>query len=224
MIDVSITRPTGQTLYAYPDLTGGFSLADWTTHRVLLNPGTAPNTGIYTAQLDETKASLWRVFQGATQPSNWDASFAFFPLAEQAALNTLLDRTSSQTVVFANNPVATDGSLSEIVIGDDYLNANGRAFQWQIDAVDGVDHTTATCHFGGRSNIGGTDYQWLVNGTIMHQGAHWDLSFDLPRTATQALVEGRYRWSVEVKSAAGVEITQVKNATNCLVRLVEKQT
>jgi hypothetical protein len=125
MIDVSITRPAGQTLYAFPDLTGGFSLADWTVHRVQLVEGTGANTGIYTAQLDETKWTLWRVFSGESQPANWGISFAFFDLADQVDLNTLLNRTDAGAVVFSNAPVAQDGTLSEIVIGDDYLAANG---------------------------------------------------------------------------------------------------
>lgn len=225
MIDVSITRPAGQTLYAYPDLSYGFSLADWITHREPLMEGTSPNTGIYTAQLDETKALLWRVFQGASQPSNWDASFAFFPLAEQSALNTLLDRTISQAVVFTNNPVATDGSLSEIIIGDDYLNANGRAFQWTVPAVTGFTAATCVVTFGGKATINSTVYSWSATGTATDNGDDtWTLSVDLAKTATSSLVEGLYRWSVEVKNASNVEVTKVKNEYCTLVRLVEKQT
>lgn len=195
------------------------SLADWAS-RIQMTEGTGANTGRWSATV--TTNGRYKVFEGATQPADWEDNVGTIVVDD--SLNTLLDRTDAGVTVNSNAPVAQDGSLTEIIIGDDYLAANGRAFEWQIDAVDGVDHTTATCHFGGRSNIGGTEYQWLVNGTITHQGQHWDLSFDLPKTATQALAEGRYRWSVEVKSAAGVEITKVKNAHNCLVRLVEKQT
>ena len=80
---VSVTRTTGLTLYAFPDLSEGFSIADWLIHRVQLVEGTGANTGIYTASLDETKASLWRFFEGATQPT-WDQSKGYFPLPGSA--------------------------------------------------------------------------------------------------------------------------------------------
>lgn len=83
MQTVSLTRTPGLTLYAFPDLSEGFSIADWLIHRVQLVEGTGANTGIYTANLDETKASLWRFFEGASQPT-WDQSKGYFPLPGSA--------------------------------------------------------------------------------------------------------------------------------------------
>ena len=139
-------------------------------------------------------------------------------------INTLLDRTEAGVTVTFQSPVADNGTLTEIIIGDDYLAANSRAFTWTIPAVAGVTAGTAQCFFGGSTAVNATDYDWLVSGSITVDGSNWVLSFDLPKTATQDLPEGRYRWSVEVRSASGTEITRVKSPTNNLVRLTDKQT
>ena len=78
MTTVSITRQPGQTLYAFPDFSEGFSLSTWTTNRVELVEGTGANSGVYTAELDETIATLWRVFEGTAQPTDWGKSKGYF--------------------------------------------------------------------------------------------------------------------------------------------------
>ncbi len=77
MKSVSTTRTTGQTLYAFPE---GSSLADWATKRVQLVEQSSPNTGYYIANLDESVASLWRLFVGASQPSSWSQSIEYFQI------------------------------------------------------------------------------------------------------------------------------------------------
>ncbi len=77
MKQVSTTRTSGQTLYAFPE---GHSLADWTTKRVQLVEQAAPNTGYYTASLDETLSTMWRLFAGSSQPSSWSQSIEYFHL------------------------------------------------------------------------------------------------------------------------------------------------
>ena len=81
MKPVSTTRASGQTLYAFPE---GYSLADWIAHRVQLVEQAAPNTGYYTASLDETLASMWRLFVGASQPSSWSQSIEYFQIGTGA--------------------------------------------------------------------------------------------------------------------------------------------
>lgn len=78
---VSLTRTPGQVIYAFPS---NASLANWTTSRVLLVEGTGPNTGRYTASLDETISSLWYFFEGASQPANWGLSKGYFDLIPDA--------------------------------------------------------------------------------------------------------------------------------------------
>lgn len=127
-----------------------------------------------------------------------------------------ISETGSVTVV---SPVDTTGKISgAIVIGDDYLAANNRAFAWTIPAIAGVTPGTATAKFGGAKE----DESWLVTGTITVDGGNWDLSFDLPRTATEELSEGHYAWSVKVYSVSGTEITRVRSDKH-LVQLVQGQ-
>jgi hypothetical protein len=97
MQTVSLVRTPGQTLYAFPDRSFGFSLADWTTHRELISEGTGANTGVYTASLDETKATLWRVFVGASQPSNWNQSVAYFSIPGSAGDHVLTVTVTDST-------------------------------------------------------------------------------------------------------------------------------
>lgn len=116
-------------------------------------------------------------------------------------------------------PVAADGTISEIIIGDDYKAANGRAFSWTIEPPTGFVAGTSECSFGGKSSDGA--YTWLVTGTITQSGSNWVLSFDLPGSATATCKPGFYDYSVEVKHTN--EITKVRSRTT-RTKLVEKQT
>jgi hypothetical protein len=84
MKTVSLTYAPGQTIYAYPDASDDFSLAAWTTHRILLTEGTGVNTGHYSGSLDESKSELWRYFIGASQPTDWSQSKGYFGLSDAA--------------------------------------------------------------------------------------------------------------------------------------------
>jgi hypothetical protein len=65
--------PSGGTYYAHPaDLTT-YSLSNWAVNRVQLVEMAAPNSGVYTAELDSSVAADWLVFSGAAQPSAVDA-------------------------------------------------------------------------------------------------------------------------------------------------------
>jgi len=135
------------------------------------------------------------------------------------AIQAKTDLITSKTVG-TQLPVASSGVIDEIVIGDDYLAANGREFEWTIAAPTGFVLATSTCSFGGKK---GTN-TWLVSGTITDAGGgEWTLSFDLNKTDTASLEPGTYEWSVEVKNASSKEITKVRSRTT-KVKLVEKQT
>jgi hypothetical protein len=137
--------------------------------------------------------------------------------------DTIEDLATTGTVTVVS-PVDANGRIAfDIVIGDDYLEANSdgarmRHFEWTVVATAGVTAETATCKFGGdMKGVGG-----LVTGTITVDGANWILKFDLPKTATEDLEAGYYAWSVKVYSATGTELTQVKS-DRYLVKLVEGQ-
>lgn len=122
------------------------------------------------------------------------------------------------TNVTYTSPVSSTGAIrAAIIIGDDYLAANARAFEWTISARTGVTVSTASCRFGGSNAELGKS--WLVTGTVSDLGAgQWKLSFDLSKTVTGALLEGYYRWSVEIVSAGGTEVTEVYSGRNVEVR------
>lgn len=123
--------------------------------------------------------------------------------------------------VTSTSPVSPTGTINgPLIIGDDYLAANGRKFSWDVDAVTGLSASTAVCSFGGQRNGTG----WLVAGAITDLGSSvWRLAFDLARSATTDLEPGYYSWSVEVKGPTdGAEVTRVRSGTQ--VQLVEKQT
>ena len=108
-------------------------------------------------------------------------------------------------------PVSDSGDIDEIIIGDDYLAAYGRAFEFTVDAPSGFVAGTSVTKFGGRAFHRNTSGAWLVTGSITDNGATWTLSFDMPRATTGALTETEYRWSVEVVNADGTERTVVGN-------------
>ena len=145
----------------------------------------------------------------------------FYPRSEYD-FDSIQDKTDLITSgsISSSLPVATDGTLTEIIIGDDYLAANGRAFEWTVDAPSGFTAATSTCYFGGAYST----HEWLVQGTVTDNGdGTWDLSFDLGRTDTEGLIPSKiYNWSVEVRNALGTEITRVRSGRQ--VSLVEKYT
>jgi len=222
MKQVSLTRTPGLTIYAFPDLASGYSLADWTTHRVLLTEGTGANTGHYTGSLDETKSELWWAFVGATQPTDWDDNIAYFPLANQTALDTLLSRTDAAVTVSVVSPVAESGQLNELIIGDDYLAANGRALTWNIPEITGMSLANATAVFGIRQK----DVNVTITGTVGDgAGATWDVTIEIARTAWGTLAEGLASYSLEIRDSSNSrEITRVINELGSEVLLRRKAT
>jgi hypothetical protein len=219
MTAVSVTRTPGRTLYAFPD---GFSLADWTTHRVLLVEGTGANTGSYTASLDESKSLLWRFFDGASQPSNWGASKGYFDLADGIALDTLLTRTSSGVNVTVTSPVAETGQLKELIIGDDYLVANDRALVWTFPAIAGMSIGDATATLGVRRGTFSTSWSGSVG---VGAGGSWVATIQIGNDEWDGVTQGLYEYSLEITDGVNTrEITRVINDVECKVFLRNKAT
>lgn len=143
----------------------------------------------------------------------------FYPRSELGDIKTKTDLITSSTVT-SSNPVTTAGTIeSTLIIGDDYLNANGRAFSWTVAAITGITAATATCSFGGVYKTS----SWLVTGTLTDNGnSTWTLRFDLPKSVTSLLEPGYYDWSVEIASSGGTEVTPVKSGRDA--KWVEKRT
>ncbi len=110
-------------------------------------------------------------------------------------------------------------------IGDDYLTANGRQFDWTVALPSGFVAATATCKFGMayEDETGASTFN--VAGTVTDVGSgNVRLRFEVPKATTGTLKAGFYRWSVEIASASGEEITRVAYADRKLVEWREKQT
>jgi hypothetical protein len=120
---VSTTQTTGLTLYAYPD---GVSLANWSTSRVAITEQAAPNLGRYAGTLDDSIATLWRLFIGASQPSGWDDAVEVFQLSNpEPVVNVLPGHITQQKAKQGNELIVAVESLSLATLT--CYNADGTA-------------------------------------------------------------------------------------------------
>jgi hypothetical protein len=143
-------------------------------------------------------------------------------------LDTIRDKTNLITTgtIASSIPVTASGQIDgPLVIGDDYLSANGRAFIWTVALPSAFVIATSTCKFGMQYQDEEGTYSFNVAGTVTDAGSgNVTLTFDVPKATTGTLGPGWYRWSVEIASASGTEVTRVKSSHNKLVEWVEKQT
>jgi hypothetical protein len=119
-------------------------------------------------------------------------------------------------------PVSETGQLTELIIGDDYLDANGRALAWSIPEITGMSVGNATAVFGLRKG----DVSVTVNGTVAAGDAgEWDVTTEIARTAWGDLTEGLAEYSLEIRdSSNGREVTRVINEIGSEVILRRKAT
>jgi hypothetical protein len=143
----------------------------------------------------------------------------------------ILNQVKSQTdliqsggTVYVTSPVTATGQLaSPLIIGDDYLAANGRRFRWTVALPSGYVIGTSTARFGMRYEDDEGVNEFIATGTVTDAtGGNVHLDFDVAKTVTGTLRPGWYQWSVEIVSATGTEITRVKSGKN--VEWQEKQT
>jgi len=142
-------------------------------------------------------------------------------------LDEIRDKTALITAggtVYVTSPVTATGQLaSPLIIGDDYLAANGRRFRWTVELPSGYVIATSTARFGMRYEDDEGVNEFVASGTVTDAtGGNVHLDFDVAKTVTGTLRPGWYEWSVEIVSATGVEITRVKSGKN--VEWQEKQT
>jgi hypothetical protein len=134
------------------------------------------------------------------------------------------DLIQSGGTVNVTTPVTATGQLaSPLIIGDDYLAANGRRFRWTVALPSGYVIATSTARFGMRYEDDEGVNEFVSTGTVTDAtGGNVYLDFDVAKTVTGTLRPGWYEWSVEIVSATGVEITRVKSGKNA--EWQEKQT
>ena len=129
--------------------------------------------------------------------------------------------TGLNNAVVSSSPTSTEGQIPEpIVIGDDYLAANNRAFTWTVNEITGLTAAGVSTSFGIAHPTKGS---FTVSGSVADNGdGTWLLSFDVPSTATAQCREGEYEWSVSINDASGNHITKVRNNGDCYrVKLIE---
>jgi hypothetical protein len=138
-------------------------------------------------------------------------------LPTEGVLDAIKDKTDLITsgTVQTSLPVTAAGQIaSPLVIGDDYLNSNGRAFSWTVALPTGYSVGTSTCKFGMRYEDSEGVNSFVANGTVIDAGSgNVTLRFDVPKTTTNDLRAGWYDWSVEIANATS-EITPVKSGKN----------
>jgi hypothetical protein len=143
-------------------------------------------------------------------------------------LDEIRDKTALITAggtVNVSTPVTATGQLaSPLIIGDDYLAANGRRFRWTVELPTGYVIATSTARFGMRYEDEQGVNSFIKTGTVSDAGSgNVYLDFDLTKEVETGLLRpGWYEWSVEIVSGSGVEITRVKSGKN--VEWQEKQT
>jgi hypothetical protein len=143
-------------------------------------------------------------------------------------LDEIRDQTAliqSGGTVYVTSPVTATGQLaSPLIIGDDYLAANGRRFRWTVALPSGYVIGTSTARFGMRYEDDEGVNSFVKTGTVSDAGSgNVHLDFDLTKEVETGLLRpGWYEWSVEIVSGSGVEVTRVKSGKN--VEWQEKQT
>lgn len=96
-------------------------------------------------------------------------------------------------------------NFTELIIGDDYLAANGRAIEVTFNAITGFTVGTCTAKIGFEDQSGNT---LEVSGGSCTDvgGGSWKASIDITKAANSAVVAGDYDYAVEVADG-GTEIT-----------------
>ncbi len=148
-------------------------------------------------------------------------------------LDTILDGVQGKTDTIGSgaavvpSPTTDAGELSDIIIGDDYNDANNRAFIWEFDAIPGFSIGSCDGRFGVEHPEASVQKFLVDSGTANITdvgGGRWQVKFEVDKAVTQNLIEGAYDYSVEIHES-GEEITVARNLTpRDRVRLVTKQT
>lgn len=140
------------------------------------------------------------------------------------SVKTQTDLIQAGGTVYVASPVTATGQLaSPLIIGDDYLAANGRKFRWTVPLPSGFVIATSSCKFGMRYEDDQGVNSFIATGTVSDAGGgNVHLDFDVGKATTGTLRQGWYEWSVEIVSASGNEVTRVKSGKNA--QWVEKQT
>jgi hypothetical protein len=168
-------------------------------------------------RFDSIAVSLAGGGGGGGDPWTIDLVTGYIGTQAGAILNAVKAKTDLITSgnVQTSLPVTAAGQIaSPLVIGDDYLASNGRAFSWTVALPTGYTVGTSSCKFGMRYEDSQGVNEFIATGTVIDAGSgNVTLRFDVPKTTTGELRAGWYDWSVEIANATS-EITPVKSGKN----------
>jgi hypothetical protein len=159
---------------------------------------------------------------GAGDP--WSTTLPGAYTGDQAGrlLADIVDSTSLITVgnVTVTAPVSEAGVITELILGDDYLAANGRALTWSVTEISGMSLANASCKFWMRKD----DMTDSWTGTVSDgTDPNWTLSVDIANTDWGTLEAGLYEYGVEIiDSSNSREVTVVINPKDQRLRLRSK--
>jgi hypothetical protein len=135
-------------------------------------------------------------------------------------LSDIASATSTGRVTVVS-PVAEQGRVFPLVIGDDYLVDNDRALEWTTPEITGIDIEDATCRFWILKDE--TGYSW--EGTVgPGSSGYWVLSVEITNDSWEDAEPGVYEYGVEViDTAHDQQITVVISSKDGGVRLRRKE-
>lgn len=135
-------------------------------------------------------------------------------------LSDIASATSTGRVTVVS-PVAEQGRVFPLVIGDDYLVDNNRALEWTTPEIAGIDIEDATCRFWILKD--GTGYSW--EGTVgPGSSGYWVLSVEITNDSWEDAEPGVYEYGVEVIDAINdQQITVAISSKDGGVRLRRKE-
>jgi hypothetical protein len=153
-------------------------------------------------------------------------------LATEATQLAILAQTSliGTGAVSVTSPVRQDGTLNDLVVGDAYQQATGRAIQITITGVSAGLQTalaTATVHLGfrafGKSRQSPEFRRYEFAGTIVSVGASTVVRFELTTAQTKAILPGRYDYDIEFRTG-GNYLTEVASVEDAPMSWLESST
>jgi hypothetical protein len=153
-------------------------------------------------------------------------------LATEATQLAILAQTSliGTGAVSVTSPVRQDGTLNDLVVGDAYQQATGRAIQITITGVSAGLQTalaTATVHLGfrafGKSRQSPEFRRYEFAGTIVSVGASTVVRFELTTAQTKGILPGRYDYDIEFRTG-GNYLTEVASVEDAPMSWLESST
>lgn len=222
---------SGSNVYAKPL---PLTTSPWSTG--VINANENGSTGQYAISVDDSTEYFVYKRSGASPASSDGPPFRMLGASagqdygdQLDAIQTKTDLITSAGVTISQPTNATGQFATDLIIGDDYLAANGREIYWTFTKPTGTTIASSTCKLGFKRVVVvdgvSTTYELVVTGTVTDAGSgNVKCSFDITKTQSAKLTEGDYDWSLEYIGDAGEEITSARHSKRGKARWVSKQT